>query len=316
MRNSHAFVSVLVALGLIAVSLCCAWLVRRELRITDVAEASTRGKREAQSINGVRNRLYDMRERYNRISALNVGSRVKKADTLFRDLQSRADSVSLSLGEKLRPEPAKPFAPKAYFLSYSRGASFLQYVSWKLSKGSAAYTFRLRYSHRDLADEIIADVSKGDEIGEFKLVSDSSPTLPGGSYEKVVRITTRGKKLTQRVPLPRFRIIKLGLERRSGPAEQVALEVWYNDDEKRKAELSNHPFHDVLQSDIPLADITINDDPEAGDRLITVREGSKFLFAGEEYLVLTIQPDHIDVCHSASRDAVESWPLSENPAEN
>jgi lipocalin len=94
------------------------------------------------------------------------------------------------------------------------------------------------------------------------------------------------------------------------------LEAAYEESDQSKAKRSDHSFKPEIHWEIPLANIVLHDNPDGEIRSLTVREGSKFVFTGREYLVRTIRPDHIDVCLSASPNSVETWLLSETPREN
>jgi len=307
MRPPRQIFTALAAGGLSGVIICGIWLLQRELRISEAMQLANHPELPSASLDGVRMRLYELRERYGRISALDVERKHSNAVSLGGQLQSRVESAALKLGENLRPEPPRAFKPEAFFVAYSPGVCRMQLVGWTLKGGRAAYAFRISYDNRDLLDETYSDVREGDVVGDLRLLSSASPNQRGRTYEKIDRVTPRGKEIKKVVKLPDFRILQLSLKRHSNPSEKFVLESAYSEADRLKAERSGRSFEDSVQCEVPTATIALREDPDTAMRSFTTKEGSKFLFAGREYLVRRIWPDRIEVCPTDQEGRPQVW---------
>ena len=309
MRAPNGFLSGFAATGLLAVIASGVWLIVRELGVPAIAEFPANSEWRGDHLDAVRTRLYELRERHQRNSALNLGGQYKSSLASLESLQRWVQDTALRLGQSLRPSPPKAFEPEAFFVSYLPGSSRMKLVTWSVKEGRALYTFKITHSHSDLIDEVAFDVRKGDPVGEVRLVSSTSPTIVGGSWEQIVRVTARGNEIRKKVKLPNFRIVRLSLECRSNPSENFVLEAAYSEGDIQKAEQSGYSFKDFIEWEIPLATIALRDEPDGDIRSVTAKEGSKFVFVGREYQVRSIRPAHIELFPTDEKDTVLIWPL-------
>jgi hypothetical protein len=290
----------------LVIGLLC-WLILMERKLTNVTRVSVADESQRTELDGLRETLYGMRERHKKVSALDFLGRLHKASNSLGALTVSVEEVESELGSTLIPDTPEPFQPQALFVNYVPGWVRVRFLGWKLLGGSAAYRFMVTYSHYELPEEIFENVRQGEQVSELRIVSSSSPTRVGTSYKKHVRTTARGKEITETRKHPNFRVVRLLLERASTPSEDFSLEVAHSGKDERSAKLSGYSFEDTAQCGIPLAELEIRDHPDSEARSITVKKGSRFEFAGNQYVVREIHPDHVRVSSIHGLDATEKW---------
>ncbi|MFM8886008.1 MAG: hypothetical protein ACKOKC_06305 [Chthoniobacterales bacterium] len=317
MHSPYRQLAGLAAIGLVGVALLGAWLVQRESKMPPPIEAWELGTERAKTeLDSVRERLYELRERHRHIVSLNASNRHKNQISSLEVLQKWIEDCASRLGQTLRPDPEVKLEPEAFFVSYTQGSCRMKLLEWAVKGASAAYTFEIGFSHRDIPDQVIRDVRERDVVGDLRLLASGSPTKLGKTYEVVDRVTPRGKEIKRTVKLPDYRILQLTFQRVPRSAESLVLEDAYSERDRSKAHQSGVSFDGGVDWDIPLATLAFRDGQAGEIRSVTTKKGSRFLFANIEYEVIGIRPDAIEVSPVGSDGKVETWMRREPPPDS